>query len=57
MATGANEALRFQGMVNSTLTVTMMVLVIIILGAALRKWLEVGRTGTDPDLAAERVGT
>ena len=57
MATGANEALRFQGMVNSTLTVTMMVLVVIILGAALRKWLEVGRTGTDPDLAAERVGT
>ena len=57
MATGPNEALRFQGMVNSTLTVTMMVLVIIILGAAVRKWLEVGRTGTDPDLAAERVGT
>jgi carbon starvation protein len=57
MATGANEALRFQGLVNTTLTVTMMVLVIIILGAALRKWLEVGRTGTDPDLAAERVGT
>jgi carbon starvation protein len=57
MATGANEALRFQGMVNSTFTVLMMVLVIIILGAAVRKWLEVGRTGTDPDLAAERVGT
>jgi carbon starvation protein len=57
MATGANEALRFQGMVNSTFTVLMMVLVIIILSAAVRKWLEVGRTGTDPDLAAERVGT
>ncbi len=55
MATGPNEALHFQGLVNTTLTITMMVLVVIILGAAVRKWLAVGRTGTDPDLAAETV--
>ena len=56
MATGPNPAVHFQGMVNTALTITMMVLVVIILGAAVRKWLAVGRTGTDPDLAAaERV--
>ena len=49
MATGPNEALHFQGMVNTTLTITMMVLVVIILGAAVRKWIAVGKTGVDPD--------
>jgi hypothetical protein len=29
----------------------MMVLVLIILGAAVRKWIAVGKTGVDPDLA------
>ena len=52
MATGPNEALHFQGMVNTTLTITMMVLVVIILGAAVRKWIAVGKTGVDPDLLA-----
>jgi carbon starvation protein len=52
MAVGANDALRFQGALNSALTLTMMLLVVIILGAAVRKWLAVGRTGVDPDLAA-----
>ncbi|HET9371862.1 MAG TPA: carbon starvation CstA family protein [Vicinamibacterales bacterium] len=54
MATGANEALRFQGMLNSVFTVFMMVLVVIILGAAIMKWLAVGRSGVDPDLAVSR---
>jgi carbon starvation protein len=57
MATGPNEALHFQGMVNTVLTITMMVLVVIILAAAVRKWLLVGKTGTDPDLVADTVGT
>ena len=52
MATGPNEALHTTGYVNSFCTVTMMVLVVIILGAAVRKWLAVGKTGTDPDMAA-----
>jgi carbon starvation protein len=55
MATGANEALRFQGIMNSTLTVFMMVLVVIVLGAAIMKWLAVGRSGVDPDLAVSRT--
>jgi carbon starvation protein len=50
MATGPNEALHVQGYINSFCTVTMMVLVVIILGAAVRKWLAVGKTGVDPDL-------
>jgi carbon starvation protein len=50
MAVGPNPALHVQGIVNTTLTVAMMVLVVIILGAAVRKWLLVGKTGTDPDL-------
>jgi hypothetical protein len=33
----------------------MMLLVLIILGAAIRKWLSVGRTGVDPDLVPERA--
>jgi hypothetical protein len=52
MATGPNEALHFQSIVNTVLTITMMILVVIILGAAVRKWLAVGKTGVDPDLVA-----
>jgi carbon starvation protein len=52
MATGAAEDLRFQGALNSGLTLIMMLLVVIILGAAVRKWFAVGWTGVDPDLAA-----
>jgi carbon starvation protein len=55
MATGPNEALHFQGMINTGLTSLMMLLVLIILGAAIRKWLSVGRTGVDPDLVPERA--
>jgi carbon starvation protein len=50
MATGPNPALHFQGLLQSILTVIMMVLVIIVLGTALRKWIIVGRAGA-PDLA------
>ncbi len=57
MATGPNPALHFQGMLNTAVTITMMVLVVIILGAAVRKWLVVGKTGRDPDLIAESVST
>jgi carbon starvation protein len=38
MAVGAQPDLRFQGAMNSGLTVIMMVAVVIVLGAALRKW-------------------
>jgi carbon starvation protein len=55
MAVGPNPALHFQGMTNSILTVTMMVLVVIILVAAIRKWLSVGRTGARPGLAASQA--
>ncbi|HUF48964.1 MAG TPA: carbon starvation protein A [Vicinamibacterales bacterium] len=51
MATGAAADLHVQGWVNSALTLAMMALVIIILTAAIRKWLSVGRSGVDPDLA------
>jgi len=51
MATGPNPAQHMQGYINSFCTVTMMVLVVIILGAAVRKWFAVGKTGVDPDLA------
>jgi carbon starvation protein len=51
MAMGPDVDQRFQGWVNSVLTISMMVLVLIILGAAIRKWVSVGRTGVDPDLA------
>ncbi len=55
MATGPNPALHTQGYINSFCTVTMMVLVIIILGAAVRKWIAVGKTGVDPDLVRARA--
>ena len=49
MAVGARPELQFQGYVNSICTVTMMVLVVIILAAAVRKWVSVGRNGRTPD--------
>jgi carbon starvation protein len=51
MAVGTDQALRVQGMIQSILTLLMMAMVLVIIGAAVRKWLAVGRTGTDPDLA------
>ena len=53
MAIGPDASKNFQGMLQSGVTVTMMILVIIILGAAIRKWIAVGTTGRDPDLVAE----
>jgi carbon starvation protein len=53
MAIGADPARRFQGALQSGLTVIMMVLVLIILAAAVRKWLAVGNTGRDTDLVPE----
>ncbi len=51
MATGPNPAVHVQGYINTFCTLTMMALVIVILGAAIRRWLAVGKTGVDPDLA------
>ena len=51
MAVGANPALRAQGYINSVLTVVMMGCVVIILGAAVRRWME-PRAGTPPTAAA-----
>ena len=53
MATGPNPALHTQGYINSFCTLTMMVLVVIILTAAVRKWIAVGKTGRDPDVVPE----
>jgi len=50
MATGPNVALHTQGLINSLLTVILMVLVVVVLGTALRKWIIVGRAGA-PELA------
>ncbi len=52
MATGAATALRFQGWLNTVVTLTMMICVFVILTAAVRRWITVGKTGVDPDLAA-----
>jgi carbon starvation protein len=41
MAVGANPALHVQGYVNSLLTTTMMVCVVVIFGAAIRRWFRV----------------
>jgi carbon starvation protein len=41
MAVGPRPELHFQGMLNSILTITMMLLVVIILGAAVKKWVSV----------------
>jgi len=55
MAVGAQPELRFQGWLNAGLTVTMMLCVVIILVAAVRKWLAVGTKGVDPDLVVRPV--
>jgi carbon starvation protein CstA len=49
MAVGADPALRVQGYTNSFVTGTMMVLVVIILTAAVRKWVSVWPGGTAPE--------
>ena len=41
MAVGPRPELHFQGALNSGLTITMMILVLVILGAAVRKWMSV----------------
>jgi carbon starvation protein len=51
MAVGVQPDLRFQGAMNSALTVIMMVSVVIVLGTALRKWTSSGaetRRGLEP---------
>jgi carbon starvation protein len=55
MAVGPNPAVQFQGMLNAVLTVTMMVLVIIILGAAIRKWVRTLWPVQPPGLAVENT--
>jgi len=50
LATGADASRHFQGYLTSAVTLTMMICVIVILGAAVRKWFAVGKTGVDPDL-------
>ncbi|MEZ5319868.1 MAG: carbon starvation CstA family protein [Vicinamibacterales bacterium] len=51
MAVGPRVELHTQGVVNSVLTVTVMALVVVILAAAIRKWLSVWRAGAKPMLA------
>jgi carbon starvation protein len=53
MATGPNEALHVTGYIQTILTSTMMVLVVVILATAVHKWLAVGRTGRDTEALAE----
>jgi len=50
LATGADASRHFQGYLTSAVTLTMMICVIVILSAAVRKWFAVGKTGVDPDL-------
>ena len=52
MAVGAQPELHFQGWLNTAVTITMMTCVLVILVSAIRRWIAVGRTGVDPDLAA-----
>ena len=53
MATGPNEALHVTGYIQPILTSTTMVLVVVILGTAVHKWLAVGRTGRDTEALGE----
>jgi carbon starvation protein len=53
MAVGPNPALQFQGGLNAALTVIMMVLVIIILSAAIRKWVRTLFPMQPPGLAPQ----
>jgi len=56
MATGANEALHFQGYLDSALTVVMMVCVLVILASAVGRWVGVlrGRIAIVPDAPMTR---
>jgi len=56
MATGANEALHFQGYLDSALTVVMMVCVLVILASAVGRWVGVlrGRIAIVPDTPLPR---
>jgi hypothetical protein len=55
MATGSDPALHVQGYLNSFLTVVMMSCVVVILAAALRRWLLV-TSGREPaSVAVERA--
>ncbi len=51
MAVGSKPELHFQGALQSGLTVIMMICVVIILCAAVHKWIAVHRAGIDPNLA------
>src|SRR5215471_11764471 len=53
MATGPNEALHVTGYIQTFLTLTMMVLVVVILATAVHRWLAVGRTGRDTEALGE----
>jgi len=55
MATGPDAALHVQGMVQSILSVMMMIAVIVILVSALRKWYEVLSSGRAPGIEAEQT--
>ena len=48
MYVGSKPELRFTGILDCGLTAIMMVCVVIVLGAAVRKWIAVGTTGHDP---------
>jgi carbon starvation protein len=54
MAVGPNTALNVQGMVQSVLTVSMMIAVVVILTAAVRKWFQVLTRGDAPGLAVDQ---
>jgi carbon starvation protein len=53
MAVGPDAALRFQGLLNSAMTVIMMVCVVIILVSAIRRWRLVLGGGAAPIAVAE----
>jgi len=55
MATGPDGALHVQGMIQSMLTVSMMIAVVVILTSALRKWYEVLSSGRAPGIEAEQT--
>ena len=57
MATGPNAALHVQGLIQSVLTVVMMVLCVIILVSAGQRWIAVlsGRVVPVPDLVEAKV--
>jgi hypothetical protein len=54
MAQGAKAELHFQGYVDSAATIAMMICVIIILAAAIRRWVMTW-PGKDPDVAFGRA--